>query len=444
MNPEPSTNRSICVRIGLALILFLATFGILPAHVARADTYTVTNTNDSGAGSLRQAILDAESHGGADEIEFSVAGTITLASALPSITEDLTITGPGANVLAVSGDDSYRVFAITGGTVSISGLTITEGYPDTAAGTFDLSGAGVYVASSATVTLRECAITHNTLPSDGDLRGAGILSVGDVTLERCTISHNDAADNMGGGIHAYLPSLLSVTDCTISGNSADLGGGVYVNNAIADIHSSTVTNNTANVDDGGITVDTNGVITLTNSIVAENVDSDAFDYYPDVDEFWGDINSGGYNVIGVDDGGFISGDGATGDQVGTSGSPLDPHLGPLADNGGRTQTHALLAGSPALDAIPEGGNGYNGASATDQRGFDRPMGDNTDVGAYEWEPFHVESVSPAHDTAAASLDSSVVVTYTAPVSATIRPPCRRTASRALAAMETDRLRSPWP
>jgi uncharacterized repeat protein (TIGR01451 family) len=414
-----SINRSFSVRVGLFLILVLATFGVLPTHVARADTYTVTNTNDSGTGSLRQAILDAESHGGADQIAFdaSVSGTITLASALPTITQDLTITGPGADRLAISGNDTYRVFAITGGTVSISGLTITAGYPDSAAGAFGLSGAGIYVASSADVTLRDCAITHNTLPSDTNLKGAGILSVGDLTIERCTISHNDAADNSGGGIFAHLPSLLSVTASTISGNSADYGGGILVYNAIADVNSSTVTNNTANVDDGGITVDTNGVITLTNSIVAGNVDADGGDY-PDVDEFFGDINSGGYNVIGIDDDSVISGDGATGDQVGTSGSPLDPHLGPLADNSGRTQTHALLAGSPALDAIPEGGNAYNGASATDQRGFDRPMGDNADVGAYEWEPFYVESVSPAHNAMTVPLDSSVVVTYTAPVSAT--------------------------
>jgi uncharacterized repeat protein (TIGR01451 family) len=394
----------------------MAVLFVISPPLARAATYTVTNTNDSGAGSLRQAILDAESNGGADEIVFNagVSGTITLGSALPEITEDLTITGPGADVLAVSGADSYRVFHITGGAVTISGLTISHGYPDTA-GALGNYGGGLYIASPASVTLRECAITDNTLPSDGTLAGAGIYSDGDLTLERCTVSGNDAADNSGGGLFVFTPSLLSVTASTISGNSADYGGGIYIDGTSAELNSTTVTNNSANGDDGGLVVDTMGTITLTNSIVAGNTSAGS---YPDVDEFGGDINSGGYNVIGVDDDGSISGDGATGDQVGTSGSPLDPRLGPLAANSGRTQTHALLAGSPALDAIPEGGNNYNGASATDQRDFSRPRGVNCDVGAYEWEHFYLTATDPVRNAVVAPLDSPVVVTYTQAVSAT--------------------------
>lgn len=170
----------------------------------------VINTNDSGCGSLRQAILDAESNAGADEIVFNpgVTGTITLASALFTITQNLTITGPGADVLAISGDDSYRVFHITGGAVTISGLTITRGYPDPELDA-GYSGGGFYIASPAVVTITNCAITHNTLPSPGALppypAGAGIYSDGDLTLERCTLSDNDADENAGGGVTSTRP-----------------------------------------------------------------------------------------------------------------------------------------------------------------------------------------------------------------------------------------------
>jgi len=91
-------------------------------------TYTVTTTDDSGSGSLRQAMLDAESSSGADIIDATgVSGTITLASALPAITQDLTISGPGAANLAISGNTLYRPFFITGGIVQISDLSIING-----------------------------------------------------------------------------------------------------------------------------------------------------------------------------------------------------------------------------------------------------------------------------------------------------------------------------
>jgi CSLREA domain-containing protein len=191
-------------RLGLVLVLLMTTLGILPAPVARAADITVNTLLDNesdGCGSgnctLREAITDATA---GQEIDFSVTGTITLDSALPTITQDLTITGPGADVLAVSGDDTYRVFHITGGTVTISGLTITEGYADTD------GGAGFYIASPAVVTITNCAITNNTLPNDTSLSGSGIYSDGDLTLERSTVSDNDATDNFGGGLFICAPS----------------------------------------------------------------------------------------------------------------------------------------------------------------------------------------------------------------------------------------------
>src|SRR5438034_9132612 len=101
----------------------LALLCAIAAH-ARADTITVTNTNDSGSGSLRQALVDAND---GDTIDFAVTGTIGLTSGELLVDKSITISGPGAEKLAVSGNAKDRVFHVTGGNVTISGLTITNG-----------------------------------------------------------------------------------------------------------------------------------------------------------------------------------------------------------------------------------------------------------------------------------------------------------------------------
>src|SRR5438067_13661342 len=115
VNPGKGNGRSMrgkqWQRVGGLLLAALALAG---ARSAGAATFTVGNTSDSGAGSLRQAILDANGAAGADTILFGsgVTGTITLTSGQLSITGDLTITGPGANRLTVSGNNASRVFQI--------------------------------------------------------------------------------------------------------------------------------------------------------------------------------------------------------------------------------------------------------------------------------------------------------------------------------------------
>ena len=112
------------ITAAIAIALFCAV-----AFLAQAGTITVTNTNDSGVGSLRQAILEANARPGADEITFAqLEGTITLTSGQLAITDDLTIAGPGAKELAISGNDSSRVFDVEGSTtsVTITGLTVTQ------------------------------------------------------------------------------------------------------------------------------------------------------------------------------------------------------------------------------------------------------------------------------------------------------------------------------
>ena len=176
---------------------------------------------------------------------------------------------------------------------------------------------------------------------------------------------------------------MDLTNSTVTENSAYLGGGIY-NRGTTDISSSTITGNSAGAHGGGIFLFADKTLTLDNSIVAENT---AVQIGPDIANDNGSTISGTFNLIG-DGSGQLSGfvDGVAGNQVGTSGNPIDPLLGPLADNGGPTQTHALLTGSPAIDA-------GNGSESTDQRGFARPIdlttianaigGNSSDIGAFE-------------------------------------------------------------
>ena len=173
-----SSTRSIkAVQAGLVI---LAVFVALPVF---ANTITVTNTLDSGPGSLRDAIATAAP---GDTINFSVTGTITLTSGELLINQNLTITGPGASGLAISGNFLSRVFDIGSGTVAVSGLTIQNG------------------STSADP-------------------GGGIYNHGTLTLSNNTLSNNSAA--IGGGI--YNNGTLTVTNSTLSGNVSSDGGGIY-------------------------------------------------------------------------------------------------------------------------------------------------------------------------------------------------------------------------
>jgi predicted outer membrane repeat protein len=187
-----------------------------------------------------------------------------------------------------------------------------------------------------------------------------------VTITGSTFRGNSAAN--GGGIDS--DSTLTITDSTFSGNSATSGGGI-LNSGKLTLTNSTIADNSASGFGGGIYGGGFGGGNVRSTIVAGN----NAPFGPDV--AFG-IPSQGHNLIGNGSGGT----GFTGmDLVGTSGHLIDPLLGPLQDNGGRTQTMALLPGSPAIDA---GDN--TGAPATDQRGFPRIVGGTIDIGAFELQP----------------------------------------------------------
>jgi hypothetical protein len=205
--------------------------------------------------------------------------------------------------------------------------------------------------------------------------GGGIYNTGEAVLKSSTVSGNHAVTGDGGGLNSATATL---TNSTISGNFAALTGGGF-RAVVLSLNSATVTDNHAHTG-GGIFLVSGGTSSVHNSIIAGNF-VDLAGTGPDLS---GAFTSAGHNLIGIGAGsiGFVNG--VNGDIVGTPDNPIDPKLGPLANNGGPTRTHALLPGSPAID---HGDN--SDAPTTDQRGQARIKdGDGNgsrviDIGAFE-------------------------------------------------------------
>jgi hypothetical protein len=368
---------------------------------SEVQTILVTNTSDSGAGSLRQAITDANATPGTDAINFQdgLSGTISLTTELPLLSTSLKLNGPGANLMNVARSGAavtnFAVFTIYSGPsnvnvwVTISGLTISGG-----------TASGVKIIG--TLTMNNCVITNNSNPGGGGgiINGFG-PEFGSLTLNNCTVSNNNAVQS-GGGINNGAP--LTINNSTISGNHSDLhGGGIVVGSHTVIIINTTMTNNRADLNNdtfgagGGMSQSGGGTRILRNTIVAGNFRGTGA-VRSDLDLAASPTSS--FNLIG--DGTGMSGivDGVNGNQVGTFQSPIDPRLGPLANNGGPTLTHALLASSPALD---RGSNSLADSAGltTDQRGpgfirkADSADADTTqtaDIGAFEAQA-SVEDIS---------------------------------------------------
>ncbi len=228
------------------------------------------------------------------------------------------------------------------------------------------SGSGIY-NNDGVVVLNNSAISLNINASGG---GGIFNATGSVVeLTNSTVNGNSATI-FGGGI--FNDGTTVLFNSTVSGNTANFGGGIQNNTGTLELTNSTISDNSANVSGGGIS---NGsTVELINTIVADNVVGG---------DCSGPITSLGYNLLGNNAG--CSFTPTTGDLVGTSDSPIDPRLGPLQDNGGSTETHGLLPGSPAIDA-----GSCNGTTA-DQRGKPRPIDvpsipnvdDGCDIGAFE-------------------------------------------------------------
>jgi hypothetical protein len=342
------------------------------------EPITVINLNDSGLGSLRQAILDANACPGNNLIDFAPTayGTITLTTGELLITDDLFIDGPGATKVVVSGNDASRVFYITSGTtVTISGLTITNGRSG--------GGGGIH-NDRGTLTVNNCTVSGNSANNGGGIENFSENfdgnSPGTATLivNNSTFSGNSASSDGGGirnsGQHQGS-ATVTINNSTFSDNSAGTGGGIRTDagvdgSAPLTVMNSTFSGNSASRHGGAIAISFGVNVTVGSTILKAGASGANID---------GSVNSLGYN---------LSSDGTGPNNGSTDLLNSDPLLGSLQDNGGPTFTHALLCGSPAIDK----GRNLSG-DTTDQRGLPRKFdnaglanatgGDGTDIGAFE-------------------------------------------------------------
>lgn len=298
-------------RLLLALTLVLGALATLGPTPARAANVAVTNTNDSGGGSLRKAILDTEANAGADTILFSLPGsgpwTITLAGPLPAITKPLTIIGPGQGQLTIQGNNTFRLVTVNapGQAVSISGLRLTKGR---ATGSYggnlrsiggdltlhdvaltdgtaddDQGGAGAYL-SNGTIALGSVLVSGNVAKGTNTFGSGAGLNVSEyqgsvsVTIDTSVIADNTSTFFRAGGLMLSRASgvagrTLSVTlaNSLVSGNKAEpnSGAGIYNDHGTLILEHSTVGDNSGQAEGAGI-YNQGGDVTLTGSTLRGN------------------------------------------------------------------------------------------------------------------------------------------------------------------------------
>lgn len=405
----------------LLSFLFVGKIDISPVSAA---TITVTNTNDVGPGSLRQAILDANP---GDTITFAsdLSGeTITLNPPL-EINKNLVIDGSSLLVPITLDGESVRVLLIHSGiSVTLDSLIIQNGYdPNYGGGIYNnlnsnltltnctlignssaLRGGGIYNAGTLTVTNSTfygnfaahggaiynhsygfITVTNSTFSNNSAGKGGGIFNfqIGTLNISNSIFSNN-YADEQGGGIFNFDLSATSVvTNSTFYGNSAINGGAMY-NAFYLSVTNSTISGNSADLYGAGIYNNLDSELSVTNSTLANNSANKGDGIYNSA--------TGTFNYVNTIIANFMTGGDCVNDGViGTNLKNLvedgscssefygDPMLAPLADNGGQTQTHALQVGSPAIDT-----GDITSCPGTDQRGVPRPQGVGCDIGSFEF------------------------------------------------------------
>lgn len=373
------SSRSCAVILCCVVALFLSARSASAAITVTSNgDGPATPANCPGANcTLRDAIAAAAA---GETINFAVIGEITLAGAELFIDKDLTIQGPGANLLAVSGANLSRVFFIDqvppGLTVNISGLTIKRGNGG--------EGGGLYFREG-TLNLTACHFTENTAGEGG---GVYLKEVGG-TFTACTFSNNRTTGEGGGIWFGWFGRTLTLVNCTVSGNQTDANGaGIrhdgFCGNSTLQVFNSTIANNTSTMAGvGGIYTtaaagECDGITAKTilrSTIIANNsLPNLAAVASPGSTVM---VTSLGYNLASDNPAAFLN---QPTDILNTN-----PQLAPLAFYGGPTPTMALLNNSPALDK----GNSFG--LVFDQRGLARTFNfpaianaaDGTDIGAFE-------------------------------------------------------------
>ena len=321
---------------------------------------TVTNTNDNGPASLRETIVNANV---GDTIDATgISGVITLTSGELLVNKSVTINGAGADLLVLDGNGVGTVFRVMSiGPVRISGLTIRNAH-----GNF---GGGIFNGGVGTLTIINSALSGNTAAFGGAVYNGGTLKI-----VNSTISGNTA--NEGAGV--YNPVTLTISNSTFSDNAASQVGGAVFNTGTLVITNSTISNNSSMFLAGG-------VVNLNNFQIANTILNEGPASANIYNNSSGVVMSLGYNLSSDDAFGILTG---PGDQIQTN-----PMLGPLQNNGGHTLTHALLPGSPAIDA---GNPNFMPPPFFDQRGsgFSRVRNGRIDVGSFEVQAGATPTATP--------------------------------------------------
>lgn len=357
------------------------------------ETVVVTSSADGGPGSLRAALASVCVDG---TITFSpdLAGsTIALTAGPIVLGKNVTVDGSGAPGVALSGRGTDRVVIVNAGvTAVLRGLTLTDGFG------WQLAGG---VLNNGNLTLDHVVVRNNTMATDGGdfwQGGGGIYNGGGAVLHLVdsTVTANNARWS-GGGVYSFFDTTTTITRSTISGNtSGDVGGAIRSLGNMT-ITNSTISGNTASGWHGGAIFHTDGVMEILNSTITDNAGPDWAPSAIFIGE-WGSVvpvlrltntivtgnrwyaceqyASGG--TVSLQSGGNNVVQDATCNPAASDLISGDALLGPLADNGGPTMTHALLPGSPAIDAANDAL-----CPATDQRGITRPQGAHCDIGAFE-------------------------------------------------------------
>jgi hypothetical protein len=358
---------------------------LLLAPITRASTITVSNTNDSGPGSLRQAIADAS---GADTIVVP-AGTYKLASVL-TVNKALNFVGAGAGQTFLDGQTSTEIMMIVAPAagVTITGLTLEDGS----------ASDGGAINSAVPLTLDDDAITGSTATGDG----GGVFASGTLTMDQDIVAGNSATGDTGGGIdlEPSTPTVNAISDTTIAENSAR-GDGGGVNLEDSSTESLTLLNDTvvgnivtqAGGQGGAFRAWSGTTLDYGNTVFAQNMSPEEQTC----------AYGGGATVTSL--GHNASDTSATVDAscnfVASDLTSANVQLGSLETNGGPTATYEPAVTSPLINA-----GSATLCTATDQRGVPRPQGSGCDIGA-------VERTTPAIGAAAVAGTTSTTATLTA-------------------------------
>ncbi len=362
----------------------------IPPH----DTvHTVTNLNDSGAGSLRQAVADSF-YGDTIQFQPGLTGTIMLASSIV-LDVRVTINGPTTGTITLDGGDSHPVLTVSPGRgLNINHLTIANGKPG-------LIGGGIVNINNMVFTSNDnpsgnggainvgdavISIDHSTFTNNKGYYGGGIYNSGIATISSSTFTSNQATTFDGGAI--FNSYSISIDSSTFTGNSSSFGGALS-NNGSMQISNSTFTGNSGTF--GGALMNS-GAVTIVNSTIAQNygtVGAGLYDSGSGVtlkNTILANNGSANCDRTVANGGGNLQYPGTDCGAAIPVGNPL---LAALANNGGSTQTMALQTGSPAIDAGDDTICAASPVNNLDQRGIIRPVnGDGIgsaqcDIGSFE-------------------------------------------------------------